>query len=118
MRELGRVMLDESLALVALAAAKDPRRHHGYAVPWLRQLLEEQTGLTLEQTALAGSALAALGGRRPSRRTRWPWPNVRLGVVTNEVVQPCCWRLVAEAAVSSSVVVAFEVGVEGGRSFG
>jgi hypothetical protein len=41
---------------------------------------------------------------------------VRLDVVTNEVVQPCCWRLVAEAAVSSSVVVALEVGVEGGRS--
>jgi hypothetical protein len=38
-RELGRITLDESLALVALVAAKDPPRHSRYAVRWLRRLL-------------------------------------------------------------------------------
>ena len=33
------------------------------AVRWLRRLLEEDEGLTIEDTALAASALAALGGR-------------------------------------------------------
>lgn len=62
MRELGRVTLDESLALVALVAVKDPARHPRYAVRWLRRLLEEHDGLTREEAALATSALAALGG--------------------------------------------------------
>jgi hypothetical protein len=56
------VSLDESLALVALAAVKEPHRHSRYAVRWLRRLLEEDDGLTLEEAALAVSALAALGG--------------------------------------------------------
>ena len=61
-RELGRLSLDESLALVALVAVKEPQRHSRYTVRWLRRLLEEHDGLTLEETALAVSAVAALGG--------------------------------------------------------
>jgi hypothetical protein len=61
-REVGRITLDESLALVALVAVKDPHRHSRYAVRWLRRLLEENDGLTLRETSLAVSALAALGG--------------------------------------------------------
>jgi hypothetical protein len=61
-RELGRVSLGESLALVGLVAVKEPHRHSRYAVRWLRRLLEEDDGLTLEEAALAVSALAALGG--------------------------------------------------------
>ena len=61
-RELGRITLDESLALVALVAAKEPHRHSRYALRWLRRLLEEHDGLTLGEAALAVSALAALAG--------------------------------------------------------
>ena len=61
-RELGRITLDESLALVGLVAAKEPHRHGRYALRWLRRLLEEHDGLTLEEAALAVSALAALVG--------------------------------------------------------
>jgi hypothetical protein len=61
-RELGQVTLEEALQLVALVAQKDPRRHSRYAVRWLRRLLAEHERLTIEEAALAASALLALGG--------------------------------------------------------
>jgi hypothetical protein len=39
-RELGRITLDESLALTALVAQNDPGRRSRYCVRWLRRLLE------------------------------------------------------------------------------
>jgi hypothetical protein len=62
-RELGRITLDESLALTALVAHRGPARRSRYAVRWLRRLLEEDENLTVEKAALAASALAALGSR-------------------------------------------------------
>jgi hypothetical protein len=55
--------LSESLALTALVAQKDTARHSRYAIRWLRRLLEKDPHLTIEEAALATSALAALGGR-------------------------------------------------------
>ena len=62
-RELGRITLEESLALTALVAQKDPARRSRYVLRWLRRLLEEDECLTIDEAALAVSALAALGGR-------------------------------------------------------
>jgi hypothetical protein len=41
-RELGRITLEEALALTALVAEKDPERRSRFAVRWLRRLLEDQ----------------------------------------------------------------------------
>jgi hypothetical protein len=60
-RELGRLSLDESLALTALVAEKDAERRSRFAVRWLRRLLEDAS-LTIEEANLAASCLAALGG--------------------------------------------------------
>ena len=38
-RKLGRISLDESLALTVLVAEKDPERRSRFAVRWLRRLL-------------------------------------------------------------------------------
>ncbi len=62
-RELGGITLEEALALTALVAQKEPGRRSRYAVRWLRRLLDEDAHLTIEEAALAASALAALGGR-------------------------------------------------------
>ena len=62
-RELGRLSLAEALALTALVVQKDPARRSRYVVRWLRRLLEEDELLTIEEAALAASALTALGGR-------------------------------------------------------
>jgi hypothetical protein len=62
-REMGKVTLSGSLALTALVVQKDPGRRSRYAVRWLCRLLEEDENLTVEEAALAASALAALGGR-------------------------------------------------------
>jgi hypothetical protein len=62
-RELGRITLEEALALTALVAQKEPGRRSRYAVRWLLRLLQEDENLTIEEAALAASALAALGGR-------------------------------------------------------
>ncbi len=61
-RELGRISLEEALALTALVAEKDPERSSRFAVRWLRRLLEEDESLTIEEAALAASCLSALGG--------------------------------------------------------
>jgi hypothetical protein len=62
-REVGRLTLGEALALTALVAQKDPARRVRYLLRWLRRLLEEDECLTIDEAALAVSALAALGGR-------------------------------------------------------
>ena len=54
-RELGRITLDESLALTALVAEKDPERRSRFAVRWLRRLLEEDESLTIEEATMAAS---------------------------------------------------------------
>jgi hypothetical protein len=61
-RELGRISLDEALALTALVAEKEPERRSRFAVRWLRRLLEEDDSLTIEEVTVAASCLAALGG--------------------------------------------------------
>jgi hypothetical protein len=62
-RELGRITLEEALALTVLVVQKDPGRRSRYAVRWLLRLLQEDENLTIEDAGLAASALAALGGR-------------------------------------------------------
>jgi hypothetical protein len=62
-REMGRVPFSESLTLTALVVQKDPARRSRYVLRWLRRLLEEDECLTIDEAALAVSALAALGGR-------------------------------------------------------
>jgi hypothetical protein len=62
-RELSRLSLDESLAAVALVAAQEPARRSRFSVRWLVRLLEEEDWLSIEEVALAASALEALGGR-------------------------------------------------------
>jgi hypothetical protein len=62
-RELGRITLQESLALTALVAIKEPGQRSRYTVRWLRRVLEEDANLTIEEAALAAAGLAALGGR-------------------------------------------------------
>jgi hypothetical protein len=60
---------------------KDPAGRSRYLLRWLRRLLEEDECLTIDEAALAVSALAGLGGRGHAEAlsalsTR---PNVRLG---------------------------------------
>jgi hypothetical protein len=62
-REVGSLTLGEALALTALVVQKDPGRRSRYVLRWLRRLLEEDECLTIDEAALAVSALAALGGR-------------------------------------------------------
>ena len=62
-REVGRLSLDEALALTALVARHEPARRSRFAVRWLERLLEEDERLSIEEAAVAASALAALGGR-------------------------------------------------------
>jgi hypothetical protein len=62
-RELGRISLDEALALTVLVVQKDPGRRSRYVVRWLLRLLQEDENLTIEEAGLAASALATLGGR-------------------------------------------------------
>jgi len=68
-RELGRISLDESLALTVLVAEKDPERRSRFAVRWLRRLLEEDESLTIEEATMAASCLSTLGG--PSHEEAW-----------------------------------------------
>ena len=61
-REMGRISLLEALDLTALIALKDPRRRSRVAARWLQRYLDEHPAATIEDAALAASALAALGG--------------------------------------------------------
>jgi hypothetical protein len=68
-RELGRISLEEALALTALVAEKEPERRSRFAVRWLRRLLDEDESLTVEEATMAASCLSALGG--PSHEEAW-----------------------------------------------
>ena len=57
--ELGRISLEESLALSALVAEKEPERRFRFAVRWLRRLLEEDESLTIEEATMAASCLVS-----------------------------------------------------------
>ena len=59
---MGRITLNEALLLTILIAQKDPRRRSRVAARWLLRFLEEHGQVTIEEAALAASALAALGG--------------------------------------------------------
>ena len=56
------VTLVQTLQLTELVARKAPARRSRYAVRWLQRYLESHAGVTVEQAAVAASALAALGG--------------------------------------------------------
>jgi hypothetical protein len=79
-REIGAVSLEEALALTVLVAQKEPHRRSAFAIRWLRRLIDEDRHLTIDQAALAASALASLGGRGHEERTRLlrPWLTERL----------------------------------------
>jgi hypothetical protein len=62
-REVGRLTLAEALTLTALVVQKDPARRSRYLLRWLRRLLDEDENLTIDEAALAASALSVLGGR-------------------------------------------------------
>jgi hypothetical protein len=62
-RAMGRVSLQESLALTVLAVEKAPGKRNAFTTRWLRRLLEEDANITIDEAVLAASALASLGGR-------------------------------------------------------
>ena len=59
---MGHVSLLEALQLTALVALRDRDRASRFAVRWLQRLVDEHRGVTIDEAALAASALAALGG--------------------------------------------------------
>src|SRR5215218_5992609 len=63
-RELPQLSLLDALELTMLIARKDPNRYPRVAARWLRRLLEEHPGLSIEEAALAASCLVALPGAR------------------------------------------------------
>jgi hypothetical protein len=62
-REMGHVWLADALALTVLAVERAPGKRNAYTTRFLRRLLVEDPNLTIDEAALAASALAALGGR-------------------------------------------------------
>jgi hypothetical protein len=60
---MGHVTLLEALQLTTLVALRDRALASRYAVRWLQRLLDEHPDVTIEEAALAASALASLGGR-------------------------------------------------------
>jgi hypothetical protein len=79
-REIGRVSLVEALELAALIALKDARRRGRACTRWLQRYLEARPHASIEEAALAASALGALGGRCTTGRCPplWTWPKGRL----------------------------------------
>lgn len=61
--EVPHVSLDDALALCLLLAESDPARFERAAVRWHARLCHEVRGLTIDESALALSALRALPGR-------------------------------------------------------
>lgn len=60
-RELGRLDLSDALALVELMAEKHDHRFERAALRWHARFEQEIAGVTLEESALALSALLTLG---------------------------------------------------------
>jgi hypothetical protein len=56
-------LLSSAAAAVVSLVEEAPERRSRYTVRWLRRLLEEDANLSIEEAALAASALVALGGR-------------------------------------------------------
>ena len=61
--EIPRPTLLDLLALTALIAQKDPRRHGRAAARWLLRWLEAAGDPTIEDASLAAQSLQALGGK-------------------------------------------------------
>ena len=61
--EIPRPSLGDLLELTALIAQKDPRRHGRVAARWLQKWLGAFEDATIEDVALAATALQALGSR-------------------------------------------------------
>lgn len=61
-RELGRLDLAEALELTALVATKKPERSRRMAARWLERWLAEAKAPTIDEAAMIGGCLAALGG--------------------------------------------------------
>ena len=61
-RELPQLSLEDALELTLLVARKDPCRHPRIAARWLQRYLEEDPEATVEEPALAASALIASTG--------------------------------------------------------
>ena len=61
-RELPQLSLDDALELTLLVARKGSPRHPRIAARWLARYLEEDPAATIEEAALATSALGALIG--------------------------------------------------------
>ena len=74
---MGHVTLLEALQLTALVALRDRDRAPRYGVRWLQRLIDEHPAVTIEEAALAASALCALAGpgHDDVRRLLSPWPN-------------------------------------------
>jgi hypothetical protein len=62
-REIGRISLGEALELVALIAARDPRRHGRAGARWVRRYLDEHPDAGLDDLAFVVGCLSALGGK-------------------------------------------------------
>jgi hypothetical protein len=60
---MGKLSLEEALALVALIAFKDPRRHGRAGARWMRRYLEENESAGLDDVVFIAGCLSALGGR-------------------------------------------------------
>jgi hypothetical protein len=83
-RELGRITLEEALALTVLVVQKDPGRRSCYAVRWLLRLLQEDENLTIEDAGWRRRRLRLSAGEDTLKlwRPSWPWPKGRLGSAT------------------------------------
>jgi hypothetical protein len=61
-RDLPQLSLLDALDLTMLVARKDPARYPRVAARWLLRYLDEDSQATIEEVALATSALIALPG--------------------------------------------------------
>jgi hypothetical protein len=63
-REMGRVSLEEALALTRLIAERDPDRFERVAARWLRRYFEERPDASVDEIAFVSASLHALGVTR------------------------------------------------------
>lgn len=69
-REIGRLSLEDALALTALVADKDPRRLDAFAARWLSRYLAERAPVSPTEAAFVGAALGALREQRARAAAR------------------------------------------------
>lgn len=65
-REIGRISLDEALALTVLVAERAPDRLPRFADRWLRLYLDTKAEATASEIAFASACLQALGNSSTS----------------------------------------------------